>query len=160
MKNYELLMSKINTLLKPDSDAKLFVHIFAHKDTPYDFETGWMTEHFFTGGTMPSADLLLYFQQQELKVERQWWVSGKHYARTCEDWLAKMNAQREGMWEGLKETYARKSGPVGKVDETVREREAWRWFYRWQVFYMACAELFAFGGGEEWGVVQYLFEKR
>lgn len=143
MKNYSLLLSKINVLLKPG--GKLFVHLFAHKDTPYDFESGWMTEHFFTGGTMPSADLLLYFQDQGLVVKRQWWVSGRHYARTAEDWLSLMTKNRAQMWPHLEATYGKE--------------QAQKWFYRWQVFYMACAELFAWEGGEVWGVAHYLFEK-
>lgn len=57
MKNYEQLMAKISRALKPG--GKLFVHIFAHKSTPYDFEEGWMTENFFTGGTSTYLALLM-----------------------------------------------------------------------------------------------------
>lgn len=142
MKNYELLLAKISRALKPS--GKLFVHIFCNSTTPYDFESGWMTEHFFTGGTMPSADLLLYFQN-DLKIRRQWWVNGKHYAQTCEDWLKKMFECKGEILAGLKETY----GEEGVV----------RWWNRWQVFYLACAEIFAWGCGDTWGVSHYLFEK-
>lgn len=143
MKNYHLLMSKVARALKPQ--GKLFVHIFAHKDSPYDFEGGWMSEHFFTGGTMPSADLLHFFQD-DLVLRKQWWVNGKHYAKTCEDWLAKMNRSQKEIWPGLEETYGKEKAQM--------------WFYRWQIFYMACAELFAWEGGDTWGVCHYLFEKK
>lgn len=142
MKNYELLMAKIARALKPN--GKLFVHIFAHKTTPYDYEEGWMTTHFFSGGTMPSTDLLLFFQR-DLKLQTQWWVSGKHYAKTCEDWLSRMVANKKKIWPHLAETYGEKNTAM--------------WFYRWQIFYMACAELFAYEGGDTWGVAHYLFEK-
>ncbi|RKF83422.1 coclaurine N-methyltransferase [Golovinomyces cichoracearum] len=142
MKNYELLMAKVRRALKPG--GKLFVHIFAHKTTPYDFEDGWMSTNFFSGGTMPSADLLLYFQR-DLKLERQWWVSGMHYAKTCEDWLSKMTANKSEIWPHLSETYG--------------EKDTAMWYYRWQIFYMACAELFAYEGGDTWGICHYLFEK-
>ncbi|CCU77435.1 unnamed protein product [Blumeria hordei] len=142
MKNYELLLAKLSRALK--TEGKLFVHIFAHKTMPYDFEEGWMSTHFFSGGTMPSADLLLYFQR-DLKLENQWWVSGKHYAKTCEDWLSKMISNNKEIWPHLIETYG--------------ENDAAMWYNRWQIFYMACAELFAYEGGDTWGVSHYLFEK-
>ena len=81
MKNYELLMRKISSSLKPG--GKFFVHYFSHRDTPYNFEGGWMTDHFFTGGTMLSSDLLMWFQCG-MEVNAQWWVNGRHYAKTCE----------------------------------------------------------------------------
>ena len=143
MKNYKLLMAKVARALK--QGGKLFVHIFVHKESPYDFEEGWMSTHFFTGGTMPSADLLHFFQE-DLTLQKQWWVSGKHYAQTCEDWLSKMNRSRKEIWPGLEETYG--------------SEKAAMWFRRWQVFYLACAELFAYEGGDTWGVCHYLFEKK
>lgn len=142
MKNYSLLLKKVAALLKPK--GKAFVHLFAHRDTPYDFESGWMTEHFFTGGTMPSLDLLSYFQE-DLNLRQFWYVNGKNYANTCEDWLSKMNASKDEIWPHLEETYGKGNARM--------------WFYRWQVFYAACAELFAYDNGEVWGVGLYLFEK-
>jgi cation-transporting P-type ATPase 13A2 len=45
------------------------------------------------------------------------------------------------------------------LTETYGEKDTAMWYYRWQIFYMACAELFAYEGGDTWGVSHYLFEK-
>ena len=52
-----------------------------------------MAKYFFTGGTMPSADLLHHFQD-DLTLQQQWAINGTHYSRTLEDWLKRQDKQR------------------------------------------------------------------
>ncbi|KAK3378168.1 methyltransferase [Podospora didyma] len=143
MKNYDLLMAKIAGALKPD--GKFYIHIFGHKDTPYHFEEGWMTTHFFTGGTMPSQDLLLYFQKN-LVIEKQWWIDGHHYNKTAEAWLSNWRVNKKNVWPHLEETYGKENTAT--------------WFNRWTVYYLAIAEMFKYGGGESYGIIHMLFQKR
>jgi len=148
MKNYELLLEKLSRWLKPQ--GKLFVHIFSHVVHTYHYEVqgegDWMTKYFFEGGTMPAHGLLLHFQKH-LRVERTWHLNGKHYARTSRHWLELMD---ENKAEILSDFASEKAyGPRG----------AYAWWMRWRVFFIAVEEMFAFDGGEQWGVSMYKFVK-
>jgi cyclopropane fatty-acyl-phospholipid synthase-like methyltransferase len=143
LKNYDGMMAKTARALRPG--GRFLLHVFCHRDTPYHFASGWMATHFFTGGTMPSADLLLYFQCAELRVVDQWWLHGRHYNTTAESWLANFVANRREVWPCLVAMYGEDKAAV--------------WFNRWQVYYLACAEMFVSGGGDTYGVTHYLFEK-
>ncbi|MEO6306085.1 MAG: class I SAM-dependent methyltransferase [Bacteroidia bacterium] len=147
MRNYQKLMHKVSTLLKPE--GKLFVHIFTHKEYAYKFEviddTDWMSKYFFTGGIMPSDDLLLYFNE-ELGIQKHWHVSGMHYSKTSEAWLQNMDKHKDKIMPLFEQTYGKEN--------------AVKWWVYWRIFYMACAELWAYNNGEEWIVSHYLFTKK
>jgi cyclopropane-fatty-acyl-phospholipid synthase len=146
MRNYEELHARIARWLKPG--GWLFVHIFCHKDFAYPFEDkdsdDWMARHFFTGGIMPSENLLLRFQR-DLKLLERWRVDGTHYQKTSECWLANIDRRRGEVLEVLAKAYGKD--------------EAERWFQRWRMFFLACAELFGYRRGQEWFVGHYLFER-
>jgi cyclopropane-fatty-acyl-phospholipid synthase len=147
LKNYGEILRRVSDWLAPD--GRLFVHIFCHRELAYHYESegpdDWMAQHFFTGGTMPSFDLFEAFDTH-LRVVEKWEVPGGHYRDTCEDWLRTMDTRKVEVRPVLAEAY----GP----DQVTR------WWVRWRVFFMACAELFAYGGGEEWFVGHYLFAPR
>jgi cyclopropane-fatty-acyl-phospholipid synthase len=103
-----------------------------------------MGRFFFTGGLMPSTGTLLRFQEH-LEVEVQWLLDGTHYRRTAEHWLANHDAHRDAAMIPLRAAYG---------------ADAALWNQRWRMFWMACAELFGYAGGQEWVVAHYRFARR
>lgn len=146
MKNYQKLLARVASWLKPG--GKLFVHIFTHRDCAYHYEVrsdnDWMAKYFFTGGQMPSDDTLLYFQD-DVKIEDHWVVSGEHYSRTSEAWLANMDQHKEEILPLFARTYG--------------EDQVTKWWVWWRLFFLACAELWGYRGGSEWVVSHYRFTK-
>lgn len=147
MRNYETLLGRIAGWMSPN--ATLFVHIFTHHRYAYTFEvrddTDWMARYFFTGGIMPSDDLLHYFQR-DLRLADHWQVDGRHYQLTSEAWLQNMDASRASLMPVLAEAYG--------------SDQALKWWVYWRIFFMSCAELFGYRSGREWLVSHYLFERR
>jgi cyclopropane-fatty-acyl-phospholipid synthase len=147
MRNWRELFNRVAGWLNPG--GKFFMHVFVHRSVPYAFEarddSDWMSRHFFSGGMMPSDDLAARFQEH-LRLAERWRWNGQHYAKTAEAWLANVDAQREAALAVL--------GAVHGNDQAAQ------WLQRWRIFFMACAELFAFNQGQEWWVSHYLFERR
>jgi len=147
MRNWPKLLSRIAQWTR--ADARLFIHIFVHREHAYPFEPGekddWMSRYFFTGGIMPSDHLMHYFQEH-WSIEGHWRVDGRHYEKTANAWLANQDRHREEIMTIMHATYG--------------EKDALVWNNRWRMFWMACAELWGYRGGREWFVSHYRMARR
>ncbi len=141
MSNWRELLRRVNRWLVPS--GRLFLHVFSHQRGAYRFDrtdrADWIAQHFFTGGIMPSHGLASAFPDL-FSVEDTWRWDGRHYARTAEDWLRRMDANRSEISAVMRETYG---------------DDAALWQQRWRLFFLATAGLFGHAGGGEWGVSHY-----
>ncbi|WP_373092692.1 cyclopropane-fatty-acyl-phospholipid synthase family protein [Zhongshania sp.] len=136
VRNYRELLAKVSGWLEPR--GLMFVHIFCHAYLHYPFDGGWMTDNFFSGGQMPAFDTLMHFSEY-MRLVDSWRVNGEHYSKTLEAWLIKLDANKAQALSILKDA------PNPKIQ-----------FQRWRMFMLACSELFAYRGGQEWFVGHYL----
>ncbi len=145
MRNHGRLLGNVRRWLK--DDGKLFIHVFCHKQFPYLFQTdgaaNWMGRYFFTGGMMPSFDLLENFSESFI-VGKQWKVNGVAYGKTLDAWLELLDQNRRVIDPILSDVYGAKN--------------LVKWRNRWRIFLMASSELFRYDHGNEWFVGHYLLE--
>jgi len=141
MANWPALLARVHSWLW--TDGRLFLHVFSHRAVPslYDHtdKNDWIAQHFFTGGIMPSHDLIRHVDAP-FEVEADWRWSGLHYARTARDWLANFDRETELVDAILREVYG---------------RDAALWRRRWRIFFLATAGMFGHTRGSEWGVSHY-----
>lgn len=146
MRNYYALFVKLNKWLKPQ--GTLFVHMFARHGPPYLFEEhddqNFMAKYFFTGGTMLNVDNLPSMAPESFTLKEQIEINGLHYTQTLEAWLVQMKRNKQALLPILKDTYG----------ESFKQ-----WWEYWKIFFIVCAELFAYNDGNEWVVMHYLFTK-
>lgn len=121
MRNWREPLRRIAGWLEPD--GTLFVHHFSHRVYCYPYEVqdarDWMARHFFTGGIMPSHDLLAAFPEH-LRIRESWRIGGEHYARTLAAWRANHEQRRAEVLEVFAPVYG-------------SEAAARRWFERWRL---------------------------
>lgn len=145
-RNWRALLARAAGWLVPG--GKMFVHVFTHARVGYPFATDseddWMGRHFFTGGQMPADAQLLHFQDH-FAVEAHWRVSGVHYQKTAEAWLANLDRHRRELIAVLREQHGDRAAAMAN---------------NWRVFFLACAELWGFAGGREWLVSHYRLRRR
>lgn len=90
---------------------------------------------------MPSEHLMEEFAGP-VSCEQRWRLNGRHYEKTARAWLANMD---------------RREGDIRRILGSTYGPDADRWFHRWRIFFLSCAELFGYGEGEEWFVSHSLW---
>jgi len=145
MRNPGFLMDKVFDWLTPQ--GKLFIQVFSHRCFPQFFdnlESSWMSRNFFSGGLMP-YDGFYNDVSEKFKLESSWKESGISYHQTLESWLGNFDSNRQDIFSDLESC-------KGDVNSK-------HFFNQYRFFLLFCSELFKFNNGDDWYVINYLFDK-
>lgn len=141
MSNWHGLLTRTREWLLPE--GLLFIHVFTHRNRSYRFNANdrhdWIAQYFFSGGVMPSHELIWQFGDI-YSVVAEWRWSGTHYEKTALHWL---------------ENYDRNKAEIMRLLTPVYGSQARVWFRRWRLFFLATAGLFGHDEGKVWGVSHY-----
>ncbi|KAG9451875.1 hypothetical protein H6P81_004779 [Aristolochia fimbriata] len=120
LKNLQLLLQRISQWMT--LDGLLFVDCVCHKNFAY--ECG-----------------------DNVSVVDHWVLSGKHFSRTGEEWLKKLDANLEKGKEILESTYGSKEAALKEINH-------------WRGLCMFASEMSGYNEGEEWMNSHLLFKKK
>ena len=142
-KDYERAFKAMSEVLK--DDGKVFVQILCHREYTYFMNNDdWMGRNFFTGGTIPSTKLFMFFTKH-LVVDDTWYIRGSEYSKTLDAWLNNLHKNRLALKNIFRENgYASPSYELEK----------------WRMFYIMSSVSFGFNKGKEWMVAYFTFSKR
>lgn len=147
VRNHRELLRRVSTWLTPEGSC--FIHVFSHKTVAWHFGTDadgdWLGRNFFSGGTMPSDDLILH-EQRDLAVVDHWWLDGTHYAKTLQAWLDRLDADPGACLEAL----------ASGEDPTPADLQ----LSRWRLFLLASIGTWGHRRGREFGVSHYRLTPR
>ena len=146
MRNYRELLRRISTWLTPQGNSSCISFAIVKPPIPMSTTAIPMIDDstFLFGGRMPANDLFQHFPDH-MRLEQQWRWDGTHYEKTSNAWLHNMDLVKARCWPLFEATYG---------------EDAQRWWGRWRLFFMACAEFFGLEGGEEWWVSHYRFSNQ
>jgi cyclopropane-fatty-acyl-phospholipid synthase len=130
-------------------DGMLFLQTTAHDEFAYYLETVGLKH--VPGNVVArnklclSADMPLNFQKK-LAIVDFWKISGDHFKKTAEKWLARFYYNRQTIL------------PV--LEKSCGKKMAWTWFQRWRLYLLSISEQFGFNRGQSWITCQYLYKKK
>ncbi len=136
--NFDLLFKQLEKILVPG--GKCLHHIIVSADTIPQFinaESTLMAEYFPGGHIWPYAELKRH--ERYLKLENSWFVNGKNYWKTLDEW-------HKRFWLSIDKLYP-DTLSIEEVDH-------------WNKYFSLCKAMFIPDNGMSYGNGQYLFVKR
>ena len=164
VREHSTLFRRLAGWLEPG--GVLFAHVFCHRSHAYPFRAEgageWMARRFFTGGVMPSEETLPEAARRggdgAFELEDRWRISGRHYERTAEAWLERLDARPDEVRSVLAASRC-DAGHAEGGREPAHGEDPERLRMRWRLFFLAVSETFGFRGGDEWGVAHYRWRR-
>ena len=145
-RNVKKLMDRVSNWMT--DNANFFIQVFSHKIYPQYFDNvgnSWMARYFFSGGMMPYPEFYKDIDSKLIPVQ-SWFESGKHYHKTLESWLKRLDSNLDDINLYLETQSLNEPGIV--------------LINRFRFFLIICSELFKYNQGKDWIVVNHLLNKK